>query len=133
MNKKRETAHNAKTIAELAVRGAQELKALDIAVMDLRQAKSAIADYFVVCTGTSDTHVEAIMQSIDKAIYLGLSEDPWKTEGKANREWILMDYVNVVVHVFQKSRRTFYGLEELWGDAETIRVSNDAQEEFSFA
>jgi ribosome-associated protein len=126
MERKRETKQSAEALVDFAVKGAQEVKAVDVTVVDLRKTKNSIADFFVICTGTSDTHVEAIMASIEKFIYLGLEEDPWRTEGKANREWILLDYVNVVIHVFQKQKRKFYGLEDLWGDAEVTYVDDSA-------
>lgn len=85
--------------------------------MDLTSIKNSIADYFVICSGNSDTQVEALKDSVDELIYKKAGENPWRVEGLENKEWILMDYVNVVVHVFQKKKREFYGLEELWGDA----------------
>ncbi|MGB0522331.1 MAG: ribosome silencing factor [Flammeovirgaceae bacterium] len=104
-------------LAMAAVEGMQEKKAVDIRLMDLREIKNSIADYFVICSGNSDTQVEAIKDSVDEFIFKKFGENPWKVEGTQNKEWILMDYVNVVVHIFQKKKREFYGLEELWGDA----------------
>lgn len=104
-------------LAMTAIQGMQEKKAVDIRLLDLRKIKNAIADYFVICSGNSDTQVDAIQKSVDEVIHKKLGEHPWRSEGSQNREWILMDYVNVVVHVFQKQKREFYGLEELWGDA----------------
>ena len=104
-------------LAKTAVEGMQEKKALDIKLLDLRKINNSIADYFVICSGNTDTQVDAIKNSVDEFIYKKLGENPWKVEGIQNREWVLMDYVNVVVHIFRKKEREFYGLEELWGDA----------------
>lgn len=105
-------------LCQLVVKGMQEKKAVDIVVMDLREVKNAIADYFVICSGNSDTQLDAIADSIDEEVYKVSGTNPWHQEGKLNREWILLDYVDVVAHVFKKDRRAFYDLEQLWGDAE---------------
>jgi len=104
------------------VKGMQEKKAQDIVVMDLRRVKSAIVDFFVICSGTSDTQIEAIANSIEEEVYKNLQENPWHQEGKQNKEWILLDYVDVVAHVFKKSKRDHFALEELWGDAQIQRI-----------
>ncbi len=92
--------------------------------MDLRKVKNAICDYFVLCSGTSDTQIDAISTSIEDEVHKASKTNPWHKEGKLNREWILLDYVDVVVHVFKKDRRSFYDLEQLWGDAD-IQVIED--------
>lgn len=99
------------------IKGIQEKKGSDIVVLNLKDIGSAIADYFVLCTGNSDTQIDAITESVEKEVYLSAREDPWHKEGFRNKEWILIDYVNVVVHIFRKDAREFYALEELWGDA----------------
>ncbi|MBD2699450.1 ribosome silencing factor [Spirosoma sp. BT702] len=108
----------AEQVRDMVVRGMQEKKAQDIVVMDLRHVKNAICDYFVICSGNSDTQIDAISSSIEEEVYKASKQDPWHREGKTNREWILLDYVDVVAHVFKKDRRAFYDLEQLWGDAE---------------
>lgn len=105
-------------LRDLIVRGMQEKKGVNVVVMDLREVKNAICDYFVICSGSSDTQIDAIAQSIDEEVYKSTGENPWHQEGKTNREWILLDYVDVVAHVFKKERREFYDLEQLWGDAD---------------
>ena len=82
-------------------------------------------DYFIICEGTSNTQVNAIVNSIQKKVSKELKDHPWHIEGSENAEWVLMDYVNVVVHVFQKPIREFYNIEELWGDAETTLVASN--------
>lgn len=115
----------AEQIRDFVVRGMQEKKGQDIVVMDLRNVKNAICDYFVLCSGTSDTQIDAISTSIEEEVYKASKQDPWHREGKTNREWILLDYVDVVAHVFKKDRREFYDLEQLWGDAEIHHIRED--------
>ncbi len=112
-----------KELSEIVVQGMQEKKAKDIVVMDLRGVQHAISDYFVICTGTSDTQLDAISESVEKEVYQHTGESPWHAEGKENKEWILIDYVDVVAHVFKREKRAFYGLEDLWGDAITTPIS----------
>ncbi len=114
---KAEKEISSEELSRLVVKGMQEKKALDIVVMDLRGVKNAFTDFFVVCSGTSDTQIDAIADSVDKEIWEATRLNPSSVEGKSNREWILLDYYDVVVHIFKKDRRSFYKLEELWGDA----------------
>lgn len=109
-------------LSEVVVLGMQEKKAKDIVVMDLREVKNAVADYFIICSGSSDTQIEAIADSIDEQVYKQLKENPWHTEGKENKEWMLIDYVTVVAHIFKKDKREFYSLENLWGDAHVEHI-----------
>lgn len=116
---------NSQELSEIVVGGMQEKKAVDIVVLDLRKITKAIADFFVICSGNSDTHVDSIADSIEEFIYKQTNEDPWRKEGMENKEWILIDYVNVVVHIFQKEKRKFYELEDLWGDAEITHINTE--------
>lgn len=118
---------NSEDLSKVVVLGMQEKKGEDIVVMDLRKVKNAIADYFVICSGNSDTHIDAIAESIEKEVHKNNKENPWHREGKENKEWVLLDYVSVVVHVFKKDRRDFYALEELWGDAKITEVEAEPQ------
>ena len=112
-------------LSQLVVKGMQEKKANNIVVMDLRKVKNAFTDFFVVCSGNSDTQVDAIAESVDKEVWEETRNNPRSMEGKANHEWILVDYYDVIVHVFKKDKREFYKLEELWGDAELTYVEED--------
>lgn len=123
MNEK--SSLSAQELAELAVRGLQEKKGVDIVVLDMREFPKAVADFLVICSGTSDTHVDALGNSAEGVIYKLSQESPWHTEGKENRQWVLLDYVNVVVHIFQREKRDFYALEELWGDAPRREIPNE--------
>src|ERR1700709_2321587 len=105
-------------ISELAIYGIQEKKGNDIIRLDLRNIFSSVADYFVVCHAESTTQVKAIANSIEDEIYKATQQEPWRKEGIAFAEWIVLDYVDVVIHVFRTDKREFYGMEDLWGDAE---------------
>lgn len=109
-------------LSDAVVRGMQEKKASDIVVLDLRKVKNAVADFFVVCSGGSDTQLDAIAESVDEEVYKETKQNPWHQEGKTNKEWLLIDYVDVVAHIFKKDKREFYSIEELWGDAQIISV-----------
>ncbi|MFD0795552.1 ribosome silencing factor [Mucilaginibacter litoreus] len=105
-------------ISELAIHGMQEKKGNDLVRLDLRNINSSVADYFVVCHADSTTQVKAIANSVEEEIYKALNLEPWRKEGLEYGEWILLDYVDVVIHIFRTDKREFYGVEELWGDAE---------------
>lgn len=109
-------------LSEGVVKGMKEKKALHIAVMDLRKVKNAAADFFVLASGTSDKHIEAIAESVEEAVFKELNEWPWHVEGKSNKEWMLLDYADVVAHIFRKDRREYFALEQLWGDAEIKEI-----------
>lgn len=109
-------------LSEIIVRGMQEKKATDILVMNLKNVQNAVADYFVICSANSDTQVEAIYDSVEKTVKDKAAELPWHQEGLKNLEWVLVDYISVVVHIFKRDRRSFYGLENLWGDAVALQV-----------
>jgi ribosome-associated protein len=115
---------SAEILSKYIVKGIQEKKGQDVVILNLTRIGNAIADYFIICTGTSDTQVDAISDSVEKEVLEGAKEKPWHREGVQNKEWILLDYVNVVVHIFKTNVRSFYGLEDLWGDAEITRIEN---------
>ena len=107
------------------VSGIDNVKGIDISLLDLRDIENTVCSYFVVCTGSSNTHVNAIVSAIKKTVSKELKEKPFHTEGNDNAEWVLIDYVNVVVHVFQKQTRDYYNIEELWGDAKTTKIASN--------
>lgn len=102
--------------------GIEDVKGQDINILDLREIENTVCDYFVVCEGTSNTQVSAIVNSIQKKVSREVKDKPWHVEGEENAEWVLMDYVNVVVHVFQKHIRAYYDIESLWGDAKSTQI-----------
>ncbi len=110
-------ASTSQQLSEMVVQGMLEKKAWDVKVLDLRGIKHSIADYFVICSGNSDTQIEAISEAIEEQVIKLSNQKPWKTEGFRNKEWILIDYVDVVAHVFSHEKRAFYALEDLWADA----------------
>ena len=111
-------------LADLIVKGMQEKKATDIAILDLKELKNAVSDYFVICSANSDSQLDAIARSVEEEVYKISQENPWQSEGRLNKEWILLDYVSVVVHIFLKDKRQFYALEELWGDAKIRQIAD---------
>lgn len=107
------------------VDGMLEKKASNVVILDLRAIKHAVADFFVICSGNSDTQIDAISDSVEEEIHKRSRQNPWKKEGRENKEWILLDYVDVVAHIFNKEKRAFYGLEELWGDAQIQKIEEN--------
>ena len=112
--------------AEKIVEVLQSKKAEDILLMDLRPLTDAV-DYFILCSGTSDLHVRTLTKEVVEQLKL---EDhvPWHTEGLKTRRWVLIDYVDIVVHIFRRQTRDFYGLERLWGDAECTSFADTGEE-----
>ena len=106
------------------VKGIEEVKGNDIDILDLREIDNSACDYFVICNGNSNTQVNAIVSSIQKTVSKELKDKPWHVEGSENAEWVLMDYVNIVVHVFQTHIREYYNIESLWGDAKITSIKN---------
>jgi ribosome-associated protein len=104
------------------VNGMLERKAHDVVVLDLRGLNSSVTDYFVICHGSSSTQVQGIARSVEEMTEKELRESPSHTEGVANAQWILMDYFNVVVHIFEEGARKYYSIEELWADAEQVEI-----------
>ena len=109
-------------LKNLVINGMQEKKAKEIVCIDLRCLKNSVADFFVVCHADSKTHVEAIADSVEEFVMEHTGEYPRNKEGIANAEWILLDYVNVVAHIFRHEQREFYGIERLWADADIQQI-----------
>lgn len=109
-------------LLSLILQGMEDVKGEDIEILDLREIENTVCDYFVLCTGNSSTQVQALENSIQKTVSRGMKDKPWHIESTANAKWILMDYVNIVVHIFQPDTRHFYDIEGLWGDAKTIKI-----------
>lgn len=107
------------------IKGIEEVKGNDIDILDLREIDNAACDYFIICNGNSNTQVNAIVNSVQKTVSKELKDKPWHIEGMENAEWVLMDYVNIVVHVFQKQIREYYNIESLWGDAKITSIQNN--------
>ena len=123
MNKK-SNDNETQILVDTIVEGMQENKAENIVVLDLRKIKNSICDFFIICSGESSTQVDGISKSIKRYTREEIIQKPWGIEGEKNSEWILLDYCNVVVHVFHKEKRKFYDLEDLWADAKRTDISN---------
>lgn len=106
------------------IRGIEEKKGKNIRVFNLKGLKHAIVDYFVICNADSATQVDAIAYSVEGEVKKEIGESPWRSEGFTNAEWILVDYVDVVVHVFRSEARDFYRLDSLWADAEITEIAD---------
>ncbi len=127
MTEKKETA-TAKQLNKYIVKGIQEKKGTDIVILDLGETGSSIADFFVICTGNSDTQMDAIFDSVENEVQKATGQTPWHREGIQNKEWMLLDYVDVVVHIFRKDTRSFYSLETLWGDAGVQHIEDEFEQ-----
>ena len=106
---------NTDALISMIIKGIEEVKGNDIDILDLREIDNTPSDYFIICSGNSNTQVNAIVGSVQKIVSKELKDKPWHVEGSDNAEWVLMDYVNVVVHVFQSHIREYYDIEGLWG------------------
>ncbi|WGH76748.1 ribosome silencing factor [Tenacibaculum tangerinum] len=114
---------NTDDLIAVIIKGIDDVKGEDIQLLDLREIENTVCDYFVVCSANSNTQVNAISGSVQKMVSKELKDKPWHIEGQGNSEWVLMDYVNVVVHIFQKQVREFYDIESLWGDAKITEIN----------
>jgi ribosome-associated protein len=112
-------------LSTLVIKGLQEKKGLEITLIDLKNINNAVADYFVIASGSSDTHTSSLADSVEYEVKKATGEFPIAREGKNNGQWVLLDYANVVVHVFQKETREFYSLEKLWGDAKITKLKDE--------
>jgi ribosome-associated protein len=112
-------------LTKAIIKGIQEKKGRNILSMNLKKIPNAVCDFFVLCSGSSNTQVEGIAGSVEDIVRKTIGDRPWHKEGFENAEWILLDYVNVVVHIFQDHSRLFYNLEMLWEDAEIKKYKSE--------
>lgn len=119
MNKKVDS----KTLIDSIINSISDLKGEDIVILDLREIENAFCEYFIICNGNSNTHVSSIAGAVEKKVRNETKERPWHVEGTDNSHWVLMDYTNIIVHIFQKQYREYYDIESLWGDAKQIQVN----------
>lgn len=110
-------------LARLAAQALDEKKGIDVRILDLRKVHGAPAEYFVIASGNVPSHVSAMSDAVHETVKKATGMGPHKVEGYQNAEWILMDYFDVVVHIFQKEKRQFYRLDELWSDGEEVSIS----------
>ena len=114
---KKTVGRKSDVLVKIIIESIKQHKGKEVVSLDLREIETAVCDFFIICHGTSNTHIASITENVRKDISKQMREKPWHTEGEANKEWILMDYFNVVVHIFNKEKRNFYKLENLWADA----------------
>jgi ribosome-associated protein len=129
MKKKETKTGNDDALLLSIIEGIEEVKGHDIKILDLRSIEAAIADYFIVCTGTSTTQVEAIARSAENFTRKQLDERPRRVEGVRNAQWVLMDYFSIIVHVFYEPMREHYDIEGLWADANEMALPKRAKAE----
>jgi ribosome-associated protein len=110
-------------LVKAIVHGMEEKKGRNIVYLDLRNIPNSVCEFFVLCDAESTTQVNALAYSAEESVKKKTGESPWHMEGLSNNQWILIDYVNVVAHVFQTPYREFYNIEKLWADAELTVVS----------
>lgn len=122
--KKTSTAKQTSTLLDSIVDGMQERKAKNITILNLSQIENRVTDYFVICDADSNTHVNSIADSVEETVIKQTHEKAYHIEGRQNGEWILMDYINIVVHIFLRESREHYNLEGLWGDAEITTIKD---------
>ncbi|NEW79322.1 MAG: ribosome silencing factor [Gelidibacter sp.] len=115
--------NNADDLIVAILKAIDDVKGVNVQILDLREIENTVCDYFITCTGTSNTHVNAISGIIQKQVSKTTKEKPWHVEGEGIAEWILLDYVDIVVHVFQKHIREYYDIERLWGDAKITKIA----------
>lgn len=113
-----------KKLIDAITEGLLEKKARDIVLLDVREL-TTLTDYFVVCHGTSETQIRALANSVMEKVKETLGENAWKQEGLDARRWIILDYVNVVVHIFSEEKRNYYGIERMWNDAVVTEIKDE--------
>lgn len=118
------TADKTTYLLEQIIEGMKEKKANDIVMMDLRNLTNRVCDYFVICNADNIKQTAAIADSVEDFTTRFCEEKPWHVEGLQNAQWVLMDYVNIVVHVFDRESREFYAIENLWADAEITKIKD---------
>lgn len=111
-------------LIETIVQAIQDKKGKGVVSLDLSGMDGAICSHFVVCNADSTTQVAALADAVEEAVYLRFKENPWRVEGKQMGLWVAMDYIDVVVHIFQTELRDYYKLEELWADAPMVEYED---------
>ncbi len=114
-----------KILREAILEGIQRLKGKNITVVDLESIQHTECGHFIICHGTSSTQVDSIAHSVEDTVKEITGEDVWHRDGYRNAIWILLDYGDVMVHIFQEEAREFYNLEGLWADAEITNIEDE--------
>ena len=111
-------------LSEAVTEALLDKKAVEPVILDFRTMDSALCDSFIICHGTSRTQVEALADGVIRDVKKKTGLNPYHREGFENAEWILIDYGDIIVHIFQESKREFYNLEQLWADAEIVKIGS---------
>ena len=114
----------AEMLARVAAKALSDKKGEDVRILDLRELQSAPAQFFVIASGNVPSHVSAMSDAVHEAVKKMFGQNPSKVEGYSNAEWILMDYFDVVVHIFQKDKRDYYRLDQLWADGKELKIES---------
>jgi ribosome-associated protein len=122
--KKTSSPKQTSNLLDAVIEGMQEKKAKNITVLNFEDIENRVADYFVICDADSNTHVNSIADSIEETVEKLVKEKAYHSEGQQNGEWILIDYINIVAHVFLRDTRQYYNIEGLWGDAKITAIDN---------
>ncbi len=122
--KKLSSPKQTSTLLDSIVEGMQERKAKNIVILNLSEIENRVTDYFVICDADSNIHVNSIADSVEDTVLKLTDEKPYHSEGRQNGEWILIDYINIVAHIFLKDSREYYNIEGLWGDAKITSVED---------
>ena len=123
---KKTVGRKSHTLVKAVIEAIKEHKGKEVVSLDLRGIETAVCDYFIVCHGTSNTHISSLAENVRKDVSKKMKEKPWHVEGESNKEWVLLDYFDVVVHIFNKEKRDFYKLENLWADANIQHIEQSA-------
>ena len=103
----------------------ENIKGENIRILDLRDIENAVCKYFIICSGGSNTQVNSLAGHVQKRVSKSLQEKPFQVEGTETADWVLLDYIDIVVHIFQKSVREYYDIESLWGDAKLTEIASN--------
>jgi len=117
---------SSRQLVDIAVKALEGKKGLEISFIDFNKIPNTVAKYFVICHGNSNVHVKTLADGVIEILNKEAASKPWKKEGTENAEWILLDYADVVIHIFQENTRKFYNLEGLWADMEITKVGTKA-------
>lgn len=112
-----------KTVIDTIIDAIGDVKGEDVKILDLREIENAFCEYFIICTGNSNTQVASLAGAIERKVRNEVKVRPWHVEGTDNAQWVLMDYTNIIVHIFQREYREYYDIEGLWGDAKELTVT----------
>ncbi len=124
MGNKRKEKDTSALLVEAIIEGMLKKKGIEILSLHMARVNSTVCDYFVICHGTSRTHAASIAESVEDVVKQQCGVNPGRREGFGNGEWMLIDYLDVVVHVFQEPVRRYYQIEDLWADAPAERIGN---------